>query len=116
MALNLREAYAADLDARTATRDDMRGYEVVATEIDPPESGLLEVYRDPSVVVRAFRVRHGDVPALGYRFDAGGRSFVVSGDTAPCDAVVEACSGCDVLLHEVYCAQGFAALSPSQRA
>ncbi len=32
---------------------------------------------------------------------------MISGDTAPTDAVVKACNGCDVLLHEVYSVAGF---------
>lgn len=113
MTEHLLAAYAADLDLRRATGDDMRGYEVDATEIPPP-AGLVEVYRDENVTVRAFRASHGGDPgALGYRLDAGGRSFVVSGDTAPSRATVDACAGCDVLLHEVYCARGLASGPPS---
>jgi len=115
---SLLAAYAADLGARRATGDDMRGYAVEATELSPPPRGVFEVYRDDDVVVRAFAVSHGEErAALGYRFDAGGRSFVISGDTTPTDAIIEACSGCDVLLHEVYCERGFhVSLRPSQQA
>jgi ribonuclease BN (tRNA processing enzyme) len=112
MARDLLAAYAADLDARRATGDDMRGYEVRTKTIAPPREGLIEAYRDERTVVRAFAVSHGETEALGYRFDAGGRSFVVSGDTAPSAAVAEACAGCDVLLHEVYCEKGFRAGPP----
>ena len=66
------------------------------------------VYRDSNVTVTAFRVLHGSWKyAFGYRFDAGDRSIVVSGDTKPTDAVVDACHGCDVLVHEVYSKKGF---------
>jgi ribonuclease BN (tRNA processing enzyme) len=113
---HLLAAYAGDLDLRRASGDDLRGYEVQATEIAAP-SGMVEVYRDAAVTVRAFAVSHGDVRgALGYRFDAGGRSIVISGDTAPTQAVVDACAGCDLLLHEVYCAGGLAAGPPSLQA
>jgi len=99
-------AYAADLEIRRASGDDLNGYEVDVTEIPVP-AGLVEVYRDENVTVRAFPASHGADPgALGYRFDAGGRSIVVSGDTAPSRMIVDACAGCDVLLHEVYCARG----------
>jgi ribonuclease BN (tRNA processing enzyme) len=71
------------------------------------------VYRDANVVVTAFRVPHGSWPeAFGYRFDAGGRSMVISGDTAMSEAVVQACHGCDVLVHEVYSESGFARRPP----
>jgi ribonuclease BN (tRNA processing enzyme) len=55
-------------------------------------------------------VKHGSwKEALGYRFDAGGKSIVVSGDTAPAESVVEACGGCDALVHEVYSGRGMPA-------
>src|SRR5262249_39702426 len=53
--------------------------------------------------------------AFGYRFDGPDRSIVFSGDTAPSDAVVEACNGCDVLIHEVYSRAGFETLPPDDR-
>jgi ribonuclease BN (tRNA processing enzyme) len=37
---------------------------------------------------------------------------VISGDTRASDAVVRACDGCDVLLHEVYSAERFKAREP----
>src|SRR5439155_1199063 len=39
-------------------------------------------------------------PAFGYRFDYGGRSVVVSGDTRPCPNLVVQARGADVLVHE----------------
>ena len=39
--------------------------------------------------------------SYGYRFDTPGRSIVITGDTAPTQATIDACSGCDVLIHEV---------------
>jgi ribonuclease BN (tRNA processing enzyme) len=66
------------------------------------------VYRDSLVTVRAFAVPHGDWEvSLGYRFETPDRVVVVSGDTRMSDAVVEACNGCDVLVHEVYSAVRF---------
>jgi len=50
--------------------------------------------------------------AYGYRFEGGGRSIVVSGDTRASDAVVRACNGCDVLVHEVYSAERFVTRPP----
>lgn len=40
------------------------------------------------------------VEAYGVRLEAGGRSLVYSGDTGPCDALVELATGADVLLAE----------------
>jgi ribonuclease BN (tRNA processing enzyme) len=41
--------------------------------------------------------------------------IVVSGDTSPTDAVVDACRGCDVLVHEVYSAERFRTRPPDWR-
>jgi len=66
------------------------------------------VYDDGTVRVTAFPVAHGSWPvALGYRFDTPDRTIVVSGDTRYSDAIVRACDGCDVLVHEVYSEAGF---------
>jgi ribonuclease BN (tRNA processing enzyme) len=71
------------------------------------------VYRDTNVTVTAFAVQHEDWPyAFGYRFQSADRVIVISGDTRASDAVVEACNGCDVLVHEVYSDAGFARRSP----
>jgi ribonuclease Z len=46
-------------------------------------------------------VTHDPVkPAFGYRFEYGGRSVVVSGDTAPSPNLVMQARGADVLVHE----------------
>ena len=105
MVTHLLEAYREDIDLRThgLERGDSGAYRIIVKEVAP---GL--VYRDSNVVVRAFRVPHGSWKnAFGYRFDAGGRSIVVSGDTKPSQAIVDACNGCDVLVHEVYSKKGF---------
>jgi len=39
--------------------------------------------------------------SYGYRFDTPDRSIVISGDTNPAQATIDACNGCDVLIHEV---------------
>ena len=100
MAENILKAYAEDIHIRITGLEQANktGYKVNAHEIKP---GV--VYQDANVKVTAFAVRHGSWPlALGYRFDAAGKSIVFSGDTAPAESVVEACNGCDLLIHEVY--------------
>ncbi|MGB9069937.1 MAG: MBL fold metallo-hydrolase [Candidatus Acidiferrales bacterium] len=100
MADHILKAYEQDIEIRTTGLEQANrtGYKVHAHEITP---GV--VYQDSAVKVTAFAVRHGSWPlALGYRFDAGGKSIVVSGDTAPAESVVENCNGCDLLIHEVY--------------
>ena len=61
------------------------------------------VYDSAGVTVRAIPVAHGSWhSAFGYRIDTPTRSIVISGDTAPCPALLEAARGVDVLIHEVY--------------
>jgi ribonuclease BN (tRNA processing enzyme) len=103
---HLKEAYAADIKVRTEGAESLstRGLEVNVHEIS--EAG--SVYHDANVTVRAMIVPHGSWPrAFAYAIDAAGRSIVISGDTAPSEAIVEACHGCDVLVHEVYSADRF---------
>ncbi len=105
MTEHLLEAYGEDLAARREglSEEKLAGYRVEPQEIEP---GV--VYEDEVVKVTAFGVAHGDWEyAYGYRFDADGRSIVISGDTAPSDAIVDACNGCDVLVHEAYCEADF---------
>ena len=100
MAENILKAYAQDIHIRITGLEQANetGYKVNAHEIKP---GVI--YQDANVKVTAFAVRHGTWPlALGYRFDAAGKSIVFSGDTAPAESVVEACNGCNLLIHEVY--------------
>jgi ribonuclease BN (tRNA processing enzyme) len=100
MAENILKAYAEDIHIRTTGLEhaNLTGHNVIAHEIKP---GV--VFQDANVKVTAFAVRHGSLPlALGYRFDASGKSIVYSGDTAPAESVVQACNGCDLLIHEVY--------------
>ena len=66
------------------------------------------VYDDGEVRVTAFLVDHRPVePAFGYRFDSGGRSIVVSGDTRPTPNLVKFAKGADVLILEAYLPEHF---------
>ena len=61
------------------------------------------VFRNGDLEIRAFAVHHGIWPqAFGYRIKTPDKTIVISGDCAPSPEVIEACNGCDVLLHEVY--------------
>ncbi len=104
----LLAAYEADIRNRTTGLQphEEGGWRAEVTEIDP---GVA--YEDEHVRVTAFLVPHdGWASAYGYRFETADRTVVVSGDTRPSDAVVEACRGCDVLVHEVYSDAAFARL------
>lgn len=59
------------------------------------------VVRDSGVTVTSALVDHPPVvPAFAYRFDTPDRSIVISGDTAPSQALVKLARGADVLVHE----------------
>jgi ribonuclease BN (tRNA processing enzyme) len=114
MTEHILRAYREDIRIRRRDKallgvpDQARGYEVRAHEIEP---GV--VYKDANVTVKAFRVRHGDVPqAFGYRFETPDRTIVISGDAAPSQSVIEYCDGCDVLIHEAYSMLTYDAVSP----
>ena len=99
------QAYAADTRFRTAHH---------GAALLPPERAVMvpatvaldgkdavRVLDEGGVVVTAFAVVHDPVkPALGYRFEYGGRSVVVSGDTRPNPNLVAQAKGADVLVHE----------------
>ncbi|MFV1987587.1 MAG: MBL fold metallo-hydrolase [Gemmatimonadota bacterium] len=105
LAEHLTAAYGADIENRLAGLEPATpdGWRIDASDSD---EGL--VYEDDRVRVTAFRVPHtGWDEAFAYRFDSADRSIVISGDGTPSDAVVDACSGCDVLVHEVYSAARF---------
>ena len=56
--------------------------------------------------ITAFEVSHPPIdPAYGYRFDYGGRSVVISGDSLVTDKIVEISNGADVVLHDAMALQ-----------
>ena len=104
MAENIIKAYEQDIRIRINGLEgaNRTGYKVNAHEINP---GV--VYQDTNVKVTAFLVEHGSWPkAYGYRFETAHKTVVISGDTRPSKSVIDACNGCDVLIHEVYSGYG----------
>jgi ribonuclease Z len=86
------------------------------TEMQPAEGAKINaheiregvVYQDSDVTIAAFEVDHRPVePAFGYRFDSGGKSIVISGDTRPSENLIRYAKGVDVLVHEVYLPEFF---------
>jgi ribonuclease Z len=100
MTQNLLAAYSADIATRTNREGNQRtfpeGHKVNAHEVAP---GV--VYKDANVTVTAFATKHA-MESYGYRVDAPGRSIVISGDTSPTQATIDACRECDVLIHEAH--------------
>ncbi len=103
MTEHLLAAYREDVRERLEGLEPANdtGYEVHAYEIKP---GI--VYRDERVTVEAFAVDHGSWPAFGYKFRTPDRTIAISGDTAAAARCIKAYQGCDVLIHEVYSAEG----------
>jgi ribonuclease Z len=111
MAAHIQAAYVKDVDIRVhgLEHGNANAYKINAHEIKP---GLI--YQDANVKVTAFAVAHGTWDfAYGYRFDTADRSIVISGDTAPTQAIARACHGCDLLLHEVYSIAWFEERTPA---
>ncbi len=101
------EAYALDAQYRIAHHgaelfSDAVGRLEPHTIAGPADGGGPAVVLDEDGLrITAFAVTHDPVkPAYGYRFDYGGRSVVVSGDTTKDLALIEAAHGADVLFHE----------------
>ena len=107
MTSHLLEAYRVDIETRTNAEGNQRtfaeGHTVNAHEVQP---GV--VYKDANVTVTAFPTRHA-MESYGYRFETADRSIVISGDTNPTQATIDACRGCDVLIHEVHTSAWLAA-------
>ena len=59
------------------------------------------IINENGLIVTAFQVTHEPIePALGYRFEYGGRSIVISGDTSYSENLIKNAQDADVLFHE----------------
>jgi ribonuclease Z len=92
----LLDYLAWDIEVR---RRHMRHRPPPAVRVTEFEEGkVLEV---GGVTVSAFLVEHEPVrPAFGFRFDGGGRSVVLSGDTRPSENLLRWSYEVDCLIHE----------------
>ncbi len=105
MTEHIQQAYKQDIHIRIDGLEQANavGYKVNVHEIEP---GV--VFQDDNVKVIAFKVSHGSWKhAYGYRFETADRVIVVSGDTAPSENLIKHATGCDVLVHEVYCQETY---------
>jgi ribonuclease BN (tRNA processing enzyme)/pimeloyl-ACP methyl ester carboxylesterase len=101
MTEHILQAYRVDIETRTNPDGPMHdadrgpdGWKVNAHEI---KAGVI--YKDDKITVTAFATKHA-MESYGYRFDTPDRRIVISGDTNPVEETIEACNGCDVLIHE----------------
>ncbi len=99
---NLQVAFAYDLRVRRAfDRKDHPWQPPVVTEVT---DGWRS--ESPDLAITAVRVDHHPVDeAFGFRIDSAAGSAGFSGDTRPTSRLVEAFSGVDLLVHEVYSAR-----------
>lgn len=106
---HLLKAYAVDIQSRQGGLEQANqvGIQVEVAEID---EGV--VYQDKRVTVEAFRVNHPPFEAYGYKFTCPDKVIVFSGDTTPTDNIIQWAQGCDILVHEVFSAQGVKQRSP----
>ncbi len=106
---HILSAYKKDIDIRSNSLEgsNTTGYKVNVHEIEPGD-----VYKDGSITVKPFLVKHGDwKQAFGYRIETPGRVIVISGDTSPAESIVENCHGCDMLISEAYTQASFGLIS-----
>lgn len=98
MSEHLLEAYRVDIETRTNPDGNQRAFPE-GRGVNAHEIGPGVIYKDSNVTVTAFVTKHA-MESYGYRFDTPDRSIVVSGDTRPTQETIDACHGCDVLIHE----------------
>jgi len=110
MTEHILEAYKEDIRVRLYGIEpaNNQGWRVNSHEI---KEGM--VYKDDFVSVEAFLVEHGSWPeAFGFKFTTPDRTIAISGDTRPCENLIEKCKGVDILIHEVYSCEGLKERTP----
>ena len=98
MMVHLEQAF--DYDIKIRLYDDRPAPDGVVLVAKDINEGV--VYEQGGVKITAFEVDHKPTkPAFGYRIDYGGRSVVLSGDTAFSENLIRHAKGVDLLVHEV---------------
>ena len=70
------------------------GWKITPNEVT---KGLVHQSKDYRVL--SAPVEHG-IPAVAYRIETEGGTVVISGDTRPCESLIELAKGADLLIHE----------------
>lgn len=86
-------------------------HETRVDDVDPGWSTVLD-----GCTIEAGAVVHPPMAAVAYRFSYGGRSVVISGDTAACDELVEFSRDADLLVVDACAADPPADAPPARRA
>lgn len=110
MSDHILKAYQQDIEYRLSGSEPAndQGWRVNSHEIKPGK-----IYQDENIEVQAFLVEHGTWPnAFGFKFTTPDRTIVISGDTKPCEKLIEMSTGADILVHEVYSVKGFEEKDP----
>jgi ribonuclease Z len=100
MTKHILKAYREDIRIRLDGLEPAteNGWKVNTHEI---KDGII--YKDQNIEVEAFLVEHGNWEnAYGFIFTTPDRKIAISGDTKPCQKLIDKCQGVDVLIHEVY--------------
>lgn len=100
------QAYSRDQIYRTKHHGEeympKAGAQMRPHAVLPTNGKDVVVFEKNGLRVVAIAVDHEPVaPAVGYRFEFGGRSVVISGDTAYSENLARASKGADLLVHEV---------------
>lgn len=101
MAEKITEAYKADIGYRLNGLEpaNKTGWKTIVHEFE--NNGVI--FSDSLVKVEAFQVKHGSWSnAFGFRFTTPDKTIVISGDTRPCENILNYSKGADILIHEVY--------------
>ncbi|MGD2047400.1 MAG: MBL fold metallo-hydrolase [Gemmatimonadota bacterium] len=106
VAAGFRQAYGLDDEYRIAHHglENMprAATEWTVHEVPVGQGEAAVIHRDAGLTIEAFAVDHAPVaPAVGYRFEYGGRSVVISGDTDVSPGLQANARGADLLVHEV---------------
>jgi ribonuclease Z len=86
-------------------------HDMTVTDVEPGWSTELD-----GCVISAGAVVHPPMEAVAFRFSYGGRSLVISGDTAACDELVDFSVSTDLLVVDACAATPPESASPARRA
>jgi len=101
-------AWQEDIEERISTESWQPANYRDTYKVNVHEISSGVIYKDANVTVTAFPTKHAFPETYGYRFDTADRSVVISGDTTYSQTTIDACHGCDVLIHEAFTLESLA--------